>query len=98
MLTQESVVLLLAASLPALIAAIFGVLNRKAISEVHLAINSRFDEFLHLAKTSSYAEGVKSAETAALDKATSFTEGVKASSFAEGVKSAEDKVKEGGNL
>ena len=54
-------------ALAALIAAVITLItliktlkNGKQIQEIHVSINSRMDEFLKLAKESSFAKGVKS--------------------------------------
>ena len=50
----------LAALIAAVITLIKTLKNGKQIQEIHVSINSRMDEFLKLAKESSFAKGVKS--------------------------------------
>jgi hypothetical protein len=46
------------ASIFGAIATVIGLVNRNKIREVHVMMNSRFDEMLTLAKAASHAQGV----------------------------------------
>lgn len=62
-MTDAVVVALIVAVPPTLVAMgslVVSLKNKAGIHDVHLSMNSRFDEWMKMVKTASFAEGVKS--------------------------------------
>ena len=63
------------AATPGVVASILGVLNRWAVKDVHVAVNSRLDQLIDLTKQVAHAAGMKDAMDArnAIDAAKTKT-------------------------
>ena len=68
----EPIIIALIASIPPTLAATAALVvsfrNTSKIQNIHLAMNSRFDEWMRLAKESSFAAGVKSEQDKTPDR------------------------------
>lgn len=59
---SDAVIIALVAAMPGVLATVVGVVNRRSIAELHIAVNSRLTELLELTAKAARAEGKASAE------------------------------------